>query len=86
MKWYVDDVFVMFLCQAHLDNFVNYMNIKQPNIKFNLEFKINIYFYFLDVKVTRTNNQLATSVFQRQHLVVFLPTLEVLYLLHTSLA
>ena len=55
----------MFLCQAHLDNFVNYMNIKQPNIKFNLEFKINIYFYFLDVKVTRTNSQLVTSVFQK---------------------
>ena len=55
----------MFLSQTHLNNFVNYMNIKQPNIKYNLEFKINNSFSFLDVKVTLTANQLVTSVFQK---------------------
>ena len=31
---YVDDIFVMFLCQSHLKDFVNYMNTKHSNIKF----------------------------------------------------
>ena len=31
-KRYVDYIFVMFLCQSHL----NYMNTKHPNIKFTL--------------------------------------------------
>ena len=50
----------MFLCQSHLKDFVNYMNTKQPNIKFTLEFE-----QFLDVKITRSNNQLITSVFRK---------------------
>ena len=36
-KRYVDDIFVMFLCQSPLKDFVNYMNIKHPNNKFTLE-------------------------------------------------
>ena len=53
----------MFLCQSHLKAFVNYMNTKHPNNKFTLEFKENDSFSFLDVKITRRNNQLVTSVF-----------------------
>ena len=33
-KRYIDDIFVMFLCQPHLKDFVNYMDTKHPNIKF----------------------------------------------------
>ena len=55
-KRYVDDIFVMFLCQSHLKDFVNYMNTKHPNIKFTLEFEENDFFPFLDVKITRSNN------------------------------
>ena len=53
----------MFLCQSHLKDFVNYMNTKHPNIKFTSEFEENDSFSFLDVKITRRNNQLVTSVF-----------------------
>ena len=53
-KRYVDDIFVMFHCQSHLKDFVNYMNTKHPNIKFTSGFKI-----------TRRNNQLVTSVFRK---------------------
>ena len=56
---------VMFLCQSHLKDFVNYMNIKHPNIKFTSEFKENDFFFFSDVKITRRNNQLVTSVFRK---------------------
>ena len=62
-KRYVDDIFVMFLGQSHLKKFVNYMNTKDPNIKFTSEFEENNSFFFWDVKITRRNNQLVTSVF-----------------------
>ena len=55
----------MFLCQSHLKDFVNYMNTKHPNIKFTSEFEENDSFSFLDVKITRINNQLITSVFRK---------------------
>ena len=64
-KRYVDDIFEMFLCQSHLKDFVNYMNTKHPNIKFTSEFEENDSFSFLDVKITRSNNQLVTSVFRK---------------------
>ena len=60
-----NNIFVMFLCQSHLKAFVNYMNTKHPNNKFTLEFKENDSFSFLDVKITRRNNQLVTSVFRK---------------------
>ena len=33
-KRYADDIFVMFLCQSHLKDFLNYINNTHPNIKF----------------------------------------------------
>ena len=64
-KRYFDDIFVMFLFQSHLKHFVNYMNTKHPNIKFTSEFEQNDFFFFLDVKITRSNDQLITSVFRK---------------------
>ena len=64
-KRYVDDIFIMFHCQSHLKDFVNYMNTKHPNIKFTSGFEENDFFSFLDVKITRRNNQLVTSVFRK---------------------
>ena len=32
-KGHVDFIFVMFLCQSNLNDFVNYTNNKHPNIK-----------------------------------------------------
>ena len=52
-KRYVDYMFVMFLCQLHLKDFVNYMNTTHPNIKFTSEFEENYSFSFLEFKITR---------------------------------
>ena len=41
------------------------MNAKHPTVKFTLEFEENDSFSFLDVKTTRRNNQLVTSVFRK---------------------
>ena len=46
----------MFLGQSHLNDFVNYLNTKHPNIIFTSEFEKNDSFPFLDVKITRSNN------------------------------
>ena len=64
-KRYVDYIFVIFLCQSHLTDFVNYMNTKHPNINFTSEFEENDSFSFLNAKITRRNNQLVTSVFRK---------------------
>ena len=63
-KRYVDDIFVMFLCQPQIKTFVNYMNTEHPNIKFTSEFEENDSFSFLDAKIIGRNSQLVTSVFR----------------------
>ena len=83
---YVDDSLAALLCQSHLNDFVNYINTKQPNIKYTTELQKNNSFSFLDVKITRSNDQLVTSVLARQQLLVFFTNFrQVLCLSHTSL-
>ena len=63
---YADYIFVMFLCESHFNDFVNYMNTtKHPNLKFTSELEKIYSFSFLDVKITPSNNQLVTSVFRK---------------------
>ena len=85
-KRYVDDIFVMFLCQPQIKTFVNYMNTEHPNIKFTSEFEENDSFSFLDVKITRRNNQLVTSVFRKATFSDAFTNFKVLCLSHTNLA
>ena len=61
LKTYVD-IFTMFLCQSHLNDFGNNMNIKHPNTKFTSTFEKNDSFSFLDTKITRSKNHLVVSV------------------------
>ena len=56
---------------------MNYINTKHPNIKFTSEFEENDSFSFLDVKITRRNNRLVTSVFHKAIFSGVLPTLKV---------
>ena len=60
-----DHIHLVYHFTVHLKDFVNYMNTKHPNIKLTLEFEENDSFSFLDVKITRSNNQLVTSVFRK---------------------
>ena len=76
----------MFRCQSHLTDFVNYMNTKHPNTKFTSVCEKNGSFSFLDVKITRGNNHLITSVFRKVTINGVLPTSKVLCLPHTNLA
>ena len=62
---YVDDIFVTFNSHEQLKKFVAYMNTKHLNIKFTFEHELNNTFSFLDVKISRENNKLTTSVYRK---------------------
>ena len=62
---YVDDIFVLFSSKEHLQPFVDYMNKQHRCIKFTSETEKNNTFSFLDINITRQNNQLKTSVYRK---------------------
>ena len=64
-KRYIDDIFVMFLCQSHSKKFCELHEHKTRKHWLTLEFEENDSFSFLDVKIARRNNQLVTSVFHK---------------------
>ena len=49
-----------------LKKFVEYIKTKDPNIKFTFEHELNNTFSFLDVKVSRENNELTTSLYRKR--------------------
>ena len=59
---YVDDIFVLFSSKEHLQPFVDCMNKQHRCIKFTSETEQNYTFSFLDINMTRQNNQLKRSV------------------------
>ena len=64
-RGYVDDTFVTFNSNEQLKKFVEYMNTKHPNIKFTFEHEHNNIFSFLNVKISRENKKLTTSVYRK---------------------
>lgn len=58
------NIFVIYICQSRLNDFVNYRNTKYSKIKFTSEFCKNESFLILDVKTTCRNNELVISVFR----------------------
>ena len=73
----------MFLCQSHLNDFVNYMNILHKLHYIQNLRKMNL--SFLDVKITPRNNQLVTQVFRMATFGGVFTNLKLLCLPHTSL-
>ena len=56
-KRYIDDIFVMFRSRDHVKKFVDYMNIKHPNIRFTFEIKNQNSFPILDIKIIRNTEK-----------------------------
>ena len=54
---YVDDILAAFDKEQDSLNFLNFLNKRHPNIKFALEKQINHSVAFLDVFISRINNQ-----------------------------
>ena len=63
---YVDDTFLLFKKEEHVDAFLDFLNTRHRNIKFTVEKENNCVLSFLDVNVTRKNNCFETSVFRKK--------------------
>ena len=54
---YVDDILTAFQKEQDSLNFFNFLNNKHPNIKYTIENQVNHSIAFLDVSISRINNQ-----------------------------
>ena len=66
---YVDDTFMVFKDESHVDRFFGYLNARHPNINFTKELETNNTLNFLDVKVEKTetndNTKFIFSIFRK---------------------
>ena len=66
----VDFIFVLFSSEEHLQLFIDYMNKQHKCLKFVSEVENDNSFLFLDIKITRLNQQFKTSVYRKPTLSV----------------
>ena len=71
----MDDTFLTFRDPLHVDQFLNYLNSKHPNIRFTKEVEDEGSLSFLDVQVTknRETGRLETSVYRKKPLLALVP-------------
>ena len=62
---YVDDTFLLFRWNNHIEKFRNYLNRQHKHIKFTSEIEIENSILFLDIKITRDNDKFLTSVYRK---------------------
>ena len=62
---YVDDCFLVFNDQSHIDSFLHYLNGRHPKIKFTKEVEKNGTLAFLDVNISKDGSRLSTSVYRK---------------------
>lgn len=63
---YVDDIFVLFKKQDHVEEFRKYFNSRHPNIRFTAENEIDGCLPFLDINIFKSNNSLHTNVYRKE--------------------
>ena len=62
---YVDDTFLLFKRSEDVQPFLDYLNLKHPNIKFTHELEKQSSLSFLDVLVKRTSDGPETSIYRK---------------------
>lgn len=62
---YLDDTFVVFKNEEEGEKFFHYLNLLHPNMSFTMEKEENNSLSFLDVTVTRSGNNLISSIFRK---------------------
>ena len=62
---YVDDTFLLFWDESHVDKFQKYLNDQHPNIKFTVEKEHENVLPFLDVLVKRTDTEFTTGTYRK---------------------
>ena len=65
-KRYVDDTFLLFKDFAQIDQFLNFINSRHPNLNFTREVEENRSLSFLDMTITRTRDKFETSIFRKK--------------------
>ena len=65
-KRYVDDTFLLFKKQEHINKFLEYLNSKHKNIKFTKEVESEDQLSFLDILIKRENNVFTTSIYRKK--------------------
>lgn len=63
---YVDDCFMIFEHQSHVNKFLDYLNVQHPKMKFTKEVEQNSTLSFLDVEVKRNGAKFETSVYRKE--------------------
>ena len=62
---YVDDTFLLFKSDQHVNLFLTYLNSKHPSINFTSDQEHNQILPFLDVKVQRLEDKFITSIYRK---------------------
>lgn len=65
-KRYVDDTFTLFRSPDHITLFKNYINSQHSSIKFTCDIEVQSCISFLDVSVTKNDDNFITSVFRKK--------------------
>ena len=65
---YVDDTFILFPDASHVPFFLEYLNSKNPNIRFTHDLEKDGKLNFLDVTINRIDDQFSTSVYRKPNL------------------
>ena len=61
-KRYIDEIFLLFREVKHIEIFLNYLNMRHNCIKFTKEVKNNNILNFLDIEISKQNNEFITSI------------------------
>ena len=61
---FVDNTFLIFWSKDHVEKFRKYLNKQHKNIKFTSEIESGS-LSFLDIKISRENNRLVTSIYRK---------------------
>ena len=64
-KLYIDDTFLSFKAQSHIDNFLQYLNTKHENIEFTAEVETDNSLSFLDLYIFKHNNNFINLVYRK---------------------
>ena len=62
---YVDDTFLIVPENFNHNRFLKHMNSQSNNIKLTCEHEINSSIYFLDIKITKVNDEISTEVYRK---------------------
>ena len=63
---YVDDTFILFRQESHVQQFLEYLNSKHPNINFTFEKETGNILNFLDCKIVNNGGSFDVTVYRKQ--------------------